>query len=92
MAKLSLMIFPGGKDYAGSWLQYEISRYLAVLVVACGSCSIVPGSLVTMGVIECEKKWDNGVSTVMKLIVDLDLGHYSLGSEGSNARRVEATP
>ena len=25
-------------------------------------------------------------------VVDLDLGHCSLGAEGSNMRRIEATP
>ena len=55
--------YPGEKDRADSWLQCEISRYLAVSAVACGSRLIAPGSLVTMSAIEREKKWDNGVST-----------------------------
>ena len=57
-------VFPGEKDHADLWLWCEISRYLVDSAVVCGSRSIVPGSLVTMSVIEREKKWDNGVSTV----------------------------
>ena len=48
-------MYPGEKDCANSWLQCEISCYLAVSAVACGLRSIAPGSLVTMSVIDCEK-------------------------------------
>ena len=48
------MYLSGGKDRAGSWLQCEISHYLLVSAVVCGSHSIAPGSLVT-SVIEREK-------------------------------------
>ena len=54
---------PGEEDHVDLWLQCEISRYLAVLAVACGSRSIAPCSLMTMKVIKREK-WDNGISTV----------------------------
>ena len=53
--KCVIGVFPGEKDRADSWLQCEISRYLAVSAVACSSRSIVPSSLVTMSVIEREK-------------------------------------
>ena len=53
--KSKIILFPGEKDCADSWLQCENSCYLAVSVVACGSRSIAPSSLVTMSVIECEK-------------------------------------
>ena len=48
-------VYPGEKDHADSWLQCEISRYLAVSAVASGSRSIAPGNLMTMSVIEREK-------------------------------------
>ena len=75
---------PGEKECADLWLQCEISHFSTVSAVACGSRSITPGSMVTMSVIEREKKWDNGVLMV-KFVVDLDLGCRSLGSKGSNA-------
>lgn len=91
----SLRLKPmGEKDCAHSWLQCEISRFLAVSTVACESHSIAPGSQVSMSVIKHEKKWDNGISMVneMKFVVDLNLGYCSLGSKGSNVSRVEGTP
>ena len=52
-----LLSNPGEKDCADSWSQSKISHYSVVTTQSRPDC------MVTMSVIECEKR-DNGISTV----------------------------
>ena len=52
-----LLSNPGEKDCADLWLQSEILHYSVV------TTQLHPDCMVTMSVIECEKR-DNGISTV----------------------------
>jgi hypothetical protein len=67
-------------------------RYLALLAISAevrGYCPIAPDGWVTM--IKHEKK-TMAFRQFTKFVADLNPGHCGLGAEGSNMRRLEATP
>ncbi len=70
----------------------EVVRYLAVSAEVHGYCSIAPW---WAGDNECDRvqeKMTMVFRQFTKLVADLNPQHCSLGAEGLNMRRVEATP